>query len=433
MVLTFKLAVSVGLVALLLVGVKLDLSRLRDRQFTILSWTTLAALRVAVFVVLYLLVGLTPTSDNVTYFAEAKSALAGGVIYRDFESTYGPLATYMNAAAVYLWDSPKSIVLLAILIELASFPLWLHLARRIFDEKAARLASVLYILSPIPFFTTGVSGLNKSLGAAYLGLGIFFLLRNWDGLAGFIMGLAIPGVKFLMMLFTPAAWVFSPQKVRFLIAFLVPLIALYGVLFMLGADLTMPFKMQLNYQTSGNLPFFLGLLGLEAASPIVQRLFDLILLSSLSIIFLIHVFQTRTTKTSWLIHMCSIVGLTFMFFSKKSYTTYLVLFYFPLCLSVARNSFSLVSAAEFGIFNLVATIEPSLLFRWVLNFSAIRIPSLAFLSLVHRNPRYISVIFIVVNLALVSFYCRFLIGTWRVMLQERSEGRSSAVAEIQFA
>jgi hypothetical protein len=152
--------------------------------------------------------------------------------------------------------------------------------------------------------------------------------------------LAIPGVKFLMALFAPAAWVFSQHKVRFLITFLAPLIALYGVLFMLGADLTMPFRMQLNYQTSGNLPFFLGLLGLDAASPLVQRLFDLILLSSLAIIFLIHVSQTRTGETRWLIHMCSIVGLTFMFFSKKSYTTYLVLFYFPLCLSVARNSFS---------------------------------------------------------------------------------------------
>jgi hypothetical protein len=98
MVLAFKLVVSLGLLVLLLIAVRLDLSRLRDRQFTILSWATLAALRVAVFVVLYLLVGLTPTSDNVVYFAEAKSALAGGVIYRDFESTYGPLVTYMNAA-----------------------------------------------------------------------------------------------------------------------------------------------------------------------------------------------------------------------------------------------------------------------------------------------------------------------------------------------
>lgn len=429
----FKLAVSVGLLALLLVGIKFDLSRLRDRQFDLLSWTALALLRLGVFAALYLLAGLTPTSDNLVYFDEAKSALAGGVIYRDFVSTYGPLVTYMNAAAVYLWNSPKSIVLLAIVIELGSFPLWLHLARRAFDEKSARLASMLYVLSPVPFFTTGVSGLNKSLGAAYLGLAILFLLKNRDGLAGLIMGLAIPGVKFLMALFAPAAWVFSQQKVRFLIAFLLPLIALYGVLFMLGADLTMPFKMQLNYQTSGNLPFLLGLLGLDAASPIVQRLFDLITVAALAVIFLVHVFQTRTDKAAWLIHMCTIVGLAFMFFSKKSYTTYLVLFYFPLCISVARNSFSFVSAVEFGIFNLIATLEPSLLFRWVLNFTALRIPSLAFLSVVHRNPVSISVIFIVVNLALISFYCRFLIGTWRIMLRERSQLRESGVTEVQFA
>ena len=433
MVLTLKLVVSLGLLALLLIALRFDQSRLRDRQFTVLSWTALSLLRLVVFVGLYLVAGLTPTSDNVTYFAEAKAALGGGVIYRDFESTYGPLVTWMNAAAVYLWNSPKSIVLLAIFIELASFPLWLHLARKTFDEKTARVASMLYVLSPVPFFTTGISGLNKSLGAAYLGLAILFLLRNRDGWAGFIMGLAIPGVKFLMALFAPAAWVFSRKKIRFLIAFTVPLVGFYGVLFMLGADLMMPFKMQLNYQTSGNLPFFLGLLGLDAGSPIVQRFFDVITVGALAVIFLIHVFQTRTDQPAWLIHMCSIVGLAFILFSKKSYTTYLVLFYFPLCISVARNSFSLAAAAQFGIFNLVATLEPSLLFRWVLDFSTSRIPAVAFLSMVHRNPVFISVIFIAFNLALVSFYCRFLIGTWRLMLQEHVEWQRSGVTEIQFA
>lgn len=420
MLLIGKLVVSLGLLAILLVGIRFDLSRLRNRQFAILASMALAAMRLLVFVVLYLVVNLTPTSDSVTYYAEAKSALAGGVVYRDFESTYGPLFTYMDAASVYLWNSPKSIILMAIVIELASFPLWLHLARRAFDESTARTAAMLYVLSPVPFFVTGVSGLNKSLGAAYLAVAIFFLLSRRDGLAGFVMGLANPGVKFLMVLFAPVGWVFALRKVRFSLAFFLPLLAVYGVLFWLGADLAMPFKMQLNYQTSGNLPFLLGLLVPDPASPVVQRFFDVVALASLVLVFVIHAFRTRTHEPSWLFHMCTLVGLTFMVFSKKSYATYLVLFYFPLCLSIARNSFSFVSAAQFGIFNLVATLEPSLLFRWVLNFSETRIPSLAFLSLVHRNPVYISVTFIVVNLALVGFYLRFLVGTWRVMIEERA-------------
>src|SRR5215813_6563332 len=432
MVLTIKLVVSLLLLAALLVGIKLDLSRVSDRHFTVAASLGLALLRFTVFIALYLVAGVTPSSDNVVYYSEARSALAGGVIYRDFESAYGPLFAYMDAAAVYLWNSPKSIILVAIIVEIASFPLWLHVARRAFNEGTARIAALLYLFSPVPFFTTGVSGLNKSLGAAYLALTIFLLMKRRDAWAGLVMGLAVPGVKFLMALFAPVAWAFSRQKIRFFAVFIIPLAVVYGALYFLKADLTAQFRMQLNYQTSGNLPFFLGLLGLDGASPIAQRAFDFLTLAALGTVFLIHATRTRTGHVSWLIHMCTIVGLTFMLFSKKSYTTYLVLFYFPLCLSVARNSFSLMSGLQFGLFNLVATLEPSLLFRWVLNFSEARIPSLAFLSLIHRNPVYISVIFIIFNLALVSFYFRFLIGTWRVMAQERAELTTSA-AEVQFA
>jgi len=432
MVLTFKFVVSLALLVLLLVSKRFDLGRLRSRQFTLLSWSALASIRFIVFCMIYVVLNLNPQSDMIGYFSEAKDALNGGLIYRDFESSYGPIFTYMDAVVVYLWHSPKSIILFAIVLELASFPLWLCVARGCFDEGTVRTAALLYILSPIPFFATGVSGLNQSLGAAYLALVILLLMSRREGLAGFVMGMAIPGVKFLMVLFSPIAWVFSRHKTRFLVGFCIPVIAVYGTIHLLGADLTVPFKIQVNDQTSGNLPFLLGLVGLDAASPGVSRLFDCMTAIALALVFLIHAIRTRTEQASWVVHMCSIIGLTFMLFSKKSYTTYLVLFYFPLCISVAKSGFSLASAAQFGVFNLVATLEPSLLFRWVLNSSTIKNPSLAYLSMIHRNSVFISVIFLVVNLALVSSYCRLLIGIWRVMLQDRSE-RERAVPEVQFA
>src|SRR2546429_355740 len=102
MVLLGKLIVSLALFALLLLSFRIDLSRIKTRQFTIFVWISLAFVRVAVFVVLYLVMNLTPQSDNIGYYSEAKAALAGGLIYRDFASSYGPLFTYMDAAVVYL-------------------------------------------------------------------------------------------------------------------------------------------------------------------------------------------------------------------------------------------------------------------------------------------------------------------------------------------
>jgi len=435
MVLLAKLIVSLALFALLLLSFKIDLSRIKTRQFTILAWTSLAFLRVVVFVVLYMVMNLTPQSDNTVYYSEARAALTGGLIYRDFGSSYGPLFTYMDAAAVYLWDSPKSIVLFAIVIEIATFPLWMYLARRAFDETTCRSASLLYLLSPLPLFAVGVTGQNQSLGAAYLAIAILLLINQRDALAGLVMGLAIPGVKFLMALFAPITWAFSRQKLNFLITWLIFPIGVCAILWFAHADPTVPFQIQVNDQTSGNLPFFAGLLGANATSSAVRRCFDLFTLISLATVFLLHAFRTKTSEGAWLVNLCSVVGLTFMLCSKKSYTTYLVLFYFPLCISVARAGFSVASAVQFGIFNCIATLEPSLSFRWITNLSEAKIPSVAFLSRFHDMPFLVSLTFIVINVALVSFYLRYLLSTSRVMYlaKLRSVSEPSATAQTELA
>jgi hypothetical protein len=360
------------------------------------------------------MMGLSPQSDNVGYYSEAKAALAGGIIYRDFASSYGPLFTYLDAAAVYIWDSPKSIVLLSIIVELTFYPLWFNLARLTLGENLARISSTLYILSPLPLFVIAVNGQNQSFGAAYLFLTFCLLVRGRNGWAGFVMGLSIPGVKFLMGLFTPVAYVFARHRLRFLAAFLLPLIFCYGLLLLRGADLTVPLQIQANDQTSGNLPFFLGLMVFNASSITTRRIFDSFTLASLAVVFLIHTLRVRTQPV-WLICLCTIIGLTFMLCSKKSYTNYLVLFYFPFCMTVAANGFSILRAIFFGIFNLCAVLEPSLYYRWVLPLSDTTVPSLAFISAAHRNPLYITTTFLLCDLFLVCDYSLYLLGTWRLL------------------
>jgi hypothetical protein len=420
MILIAKLIVSVGLLALMLVAVRSDLSRFTNQQFTFASTTGLAVMRFAVFTLVYGVLNLIPQSDNVGYYSEAKAALAGGIIYRDFASSYGPLFTWLDAVAVYLWNSPKSIVLFAIVVELISFPLWLYVSRRAFNETVTRRAALLYVLSPVPFFVTGINGQNQVFGAAYLAAVILLFSQQRELLAAFVMGLAIPGVKFLMALFAPVTVVFANQKVAFVLALLSFPIIFYVGLFFVGADLWGPFRIQVDDQTSGNIPFFVSLVGLNAASSVVRRGFDLFTAACVGAVFLMHTLRTRTKHVSWVIDMFCVIGLTLLLCSKKSYTNYLVLFYFPLCLSTARASFSAVSAAQFGLFNLIATLVPSLSFRWITNSAKTSIPSIALLSRFHELPLYISVSFILINLALVAFYIRFIVMTSRLMIRDRS-------------
>jgi len=227
-------------------------------------------------------------------------------------------------------------------------------------------------------------------------------------------------VKFLLALFAPVTVVFANHKTAFLLVLISLPISFYVGLYILGADLWWPLRIQINDQTSGNLPFFLSLLGLNAASPVVRRGFDLFTVACVGIVFVVHTLKTRTTHLSWLVDMFCVIGLTLLLCSKKSYTNYLVLFYFPLCLSIARAGFSAMSAALFGLFNLIATLVPSLSFRWITNATETSIPSIAFLSRVHDLPLYKSVSFILMNLALVAFYIRFILMTSRLMVSDRS-------------
>jgi hypothetical protein len=80
--------------------------------------------------------------------------------------------------------------------------------------------------------------------------------------------------------------------------------------------------------------------------------------------------------SGWTIHLLSLVFLTFMVASKKSYTNYLPMAMFPVCMTLAcswpddvergvRGRRGLTGVTWFGLFCTVAVIEPSLWFRWM--------------------------------------------------------------------
>ena len=106
--------------------------------------------RLVPFIVVYLLLGFDTHSDVPIFYDAASHALRGEVVYRDFWSPYSPLFAYVTALPLLFWHSPKSIVLLMIVMEGAAW--WL--TYRFYRPRQGSIAQVwalLYLLLPGPF------------------------------------------------------------------------------------------------------------------------------------------------------------------------------------------------------------------------------------------------------------------------------------------
>ncbi len=99
--------------------------------------------------------------------------------------------------------------------------------------------------------------------------------------------------------------------------------------------------------------------------------------------------------------------LTLLLFSRKSYTTYYVMCFFPLCAVAAREGLTRFRAGLFGIFGLVAMIESTLWFRW-LNGQQF-IASSAVAPVAHWKVTS----FLLIDVLLIAFYLYYWRESWR--------------------
>src|SRR5262245_31933144 len=103
---------AVGFVAVIVLTSWRRMYSIEQRRFNIEMFSMLLVSRIVAFVGVFLVMRLEPQSVAI-YYAWTRVTLAGGVPPQH----YGPLFTYVTAAAVWLGDSAKAIVLLAIVFE----------------------------------------------------------------------------------------------------------------------------------------------------------------------------------------------------------------------------------------------------------------------------------------------------------------------------
>jgi hypothetical protein len=418
-VLAGKVALSVaGCVVVVLALWRRPFDGLSDRGFTRAAVAALAAVRLPVFTLLFVVLGIDGHADVITYHALARSVIEGKVPYRDFFNGYAPLFPYLASIPVRLWGSSKSIILASILIEIASLPLWVAVSRRFFDERTARTATVLYVLNPFLICTIPIFGQNHVWLSLPLALSLYLLDARRDLASGLALGAGVVAVKFLSLIHAPALFLGASRRARWAMGLAALPVLVYGAMSLSGITPAASLAYHAADFSSGNIPFFLTLFGASVRDAALNRIEAIAGIALLGAACLAALVRHRRLDGRQVIHMITLLSFALLLVSHKAYTSYLVISFFALCLGVAEQGPGRGALATFLVFCVVGVFESTLWFRW-LEFQGLDMLFRPVLPEGVTRPRV--ELFLVLEIVLLGFYVHYLARAWRAM----GEGRAS--------
>lgn len=201
--------------------------------------------------------GLVRYSDLMLYYTpEARQVLDGLAPYRDFPTSYGPLYTYLNAAALFLWNHPAAIALVVVLFEIAAVRLFVRLASRHGDgDPAIARTLFVYLLNPAAFYWSGMLGYNSPVVLVFWVLALGALLAGRTAASAAALAASVVAGKFLGVLIGPVWLLASRRRAAVVAAVAAAGLAALVVARQMGLDLTLPLQREGNRSTAGNLWF----------------------------------------------------------------------------------------------------------------------------------------------------------------------------------
>jgi hypothetical protein len=386
----------------------LALSEWRFRLAVLTFWMLT---RLGLFAAVFLIMRMEPQSDAVgTYMPQAHLAMSGLLVYRDFVSSYAPLFPYALAEALkYVWASSKMIVLLAMLADLASLPFWMEAFRKLLAPTTARQACVLYLASASPLVNVALNGHNQVWVSLFVGVALWLYTRRSVGASGFALSVPVVLVKFLALVTVPAFFPRNSRAFRFVASFAALPAVVYGFLMLHHVDILVPVRNESDARTSGNIPFLLTAALQHLRCEVPTRLFDGVALLALAVLALWLVSRQPAMPTAAVLWALNLLMLTLLLFSRKSYPTYLVMCFFPLCAVAAREGLTRFRAGLFGVFGLVAMIESTLWFRWLNGQQFLGLTPSAGVSIAPWKV----MLFLSIDLVLLAFYVYYWRESWR--------------------
>jgi hypothetical protein len=196
-------------------------------------------------------------------------------------------------------------------------------------------------------------------------LAVYLLLRRRETVSGLLLAATVVAVKFLALLFVPVLVLTARRRGAWTAGLAMGLIAVIAVGFVLSADLMAPVRTEAPLYTSGNVPFVLGVFGLDLEQPAVQRALTVLVTVLVGGTALWAAQRGEPRDGAWTVHAIALVLLVFLIGSRKSFTSYLVIGFFPVCLSLAVAGIRRAGVIVFGLLGTVALVEPSIWFRWM--------------------------------------------------------------------
>lgn len=329
----------------------------RDNFERLLTVASISS-RIALWLVIFFVLRLSPRGDVTLYFDEAQKALHHLMPYRDFITSYAPLHSYMDAALIAFFRTPLSLIFFAILVEALLLPLWFRAGRSFLSDRELRTGAILYLTSAISLQFVAIDGQDNIIIAVLLVLALLLIQRRRMLSSGIATGVGIALVKFLPLLYVPAFFLAIPRRSRWVSGLVLVIAVVYGGFALNHAPLLQPLIREGSLKTSGDLPFVVeGVTG-AVFPPIV---WNGLLLALLALVFGLIARAcykaNMTVRLRVLTFSLPALTLTLLLFSKKSWPPYLMLALFPICLLISsRRRLETFLFAAFGV---VALVEHS--------------------------------------------------------------------------
>jgi hypothetical protein len=349
-------------------AVRSRLVELPERPFLAAALALQLVPALVLFVALYVMGHLEPTSDVPTFYVPAgRAVLAGEVPFRDFNVSYAPGFAYVSAALTFLWNSGKAFALFAILLNAVALVCWHCAARATFDSAATRHCTILYATSGHvlvqALLGTNQAWLNSALAASAL-----LIARDREVASGVAQALAACATKVLAHLFWPVMFICADRRYRWLLAAAVPTTALYAAFVVAGAGpgLLYPLRHEGELISPGNVPYLLNL-ALDSAGPLERVIDDGLTLAALIVATVWLYMKARALgprgRRTLVLAGLALTGLVFMLFSKKSFTGYVIFVMYPVVLMLVVGVGDWRARAGWLLaFNTLLVAEPSLWF-----------------------------------------------------------------------
>lgn len=386
--------------------------------------------RLAIFIGVFFVLHLPVRGDIPSFYVpEAHWLMQHELPYRDFQSSYAPLHTFLDAGLLFLWNSPLVIVLFAILAEFLILPVWLRAARLFASESAVRIAAVLYLTSAISLQFVTIDGQDNSVTAVLLGLAVLAIARNRDVVSGALVGFTSVLIKILNVLFAPAFILAARGWLRWLIGFVAVVVAGYGAFALLHLPILEPLSREGGLRTASDLPYLLeSIAGYTAPTKVEDGVLGIVLLVVIAVMVRARV---RARSEAPLLRLavfgCATLNLALLVFSKKSWPPYLVLTLFPFCLLLGEGTRQRLRLACFALFNVVAVTTHSI---WATIFSQFLAEPFHH-ALAQRQP--MAFIFLITQILLVAGYAWLLVESIDAMLSSTPAITSAAISSAPAA